>query len=77
MAHDDESSVAKYVETTRGKKRYSASYLEKENVEMQFEASGTKREMHRWQNEKITEYKKKMVGQDLGSIKVIIEEGYL
>ena len=26
---------------------------------------------------KITEYKKKMVGQDLGSIKVIIEEGYL
>lgn len=52
MAHDDESSVAKYGETTRGKKRYSASYLEKENVEMQFEASGTKREMHRWQNEK-------------------------
>jgi RHS repeat-associated protein len=49
--------VVKYGETTMGTKRYTKKYLEENNVQMQFEAAGTKREMHTWQHEKILEFK--------------------
>jgi hypothetical protein len=49
--------VLKYGETTLGKGRYTSKYLEEHNAEMVFETKGTKAEMHKWQNEKILEYK--------------------
>lgn len=53
----DTGDVLKYGETTRGKARYSQKYLEDKNAEMVFEASGSKREMHTRQNEKILYHK--------------------
>jgi RHS repeat-associated protein len=53
----DTGEVLKYGDTIQGKKRYSQKYLERVNGEMVFEAKGTKREMHYWQNRKIREYK--------------------
>jgi hypothetical protein len=53
----DTGEVLKYGETTLGKGRYTQKYLEKQNAQMWPEVSGTKAEMHKWQNEKIREYK--------------------
>jgi hypothetical protein len=55
--------VVKYGETTRGKKRYSKDFYEKHNVDIFFEAKGTKAEMHKWQHEKILEHKANNSGQ--------------
>jgi RHS repeat-associated protein len=55
----DSGEVQKYGETTRGKARYTQAFLEAENVDMVFKKSGTKREMHKWQHDKIIEYKQK------------------
>jgi hypothetical protein len=49
--------VLKYGETTRGARRYSEAYLVRINARMQFEASGSKLEMHKWQHEKILNHK--------------------
>jgi len=53
----DTGAILKYGDTSRGSARYSKRYLEKNNAEMVFEASGSKREMHSWQHEKIIEYR--------------------
>ncbi len=53
----DSDEVMKYGETTMGSRRYSKKYLNENNVEMVEEASGTKKEMHAWQHEKIVEYR--------------------
>jgi hypothetical protein len=55
--------VLKYGETTLGTRRYSKKYLEHHNARMQFEARGTKREMHKWQHEKIREYREQNGGK--------------
>lgn len=49
--------VLKYGETTRGEKRYTKKYLNENNARIEFQANGTKREMHDWQHEKILDYK--------------------
>ncbi|MBT9484959.1 MAG: hypothetical protein IV095_10625 [Sediminibacterium sp.] len=57
--------VKKYGETTRGEdkygkggqKRYTKKELKERDVYYQKESSGTKKEMHKWQNEKIKEHK--------------------
>ena len=49
--------VLKYGETTLGKKRYSEKFLNEIKADIHFEASGTKKEMHTWQHEKILDYK--------------------
>lgn len=53
----DTSDVLKYGETTRNTKRYPEKYLVENNATMRFEASGTKKEMHDWQHERILEFK--------------------
>ena len=55
--------ILKYGETTLGTRRYTGKYLEEHNAEMVFETSGTKREMHQWQHERIGEYKDAHSGQ--------------
>ncbi|WP_286184701.1 RHS repeat-associated core domain-containing protein [Pantoea sp. Cy-639] len=57
LRYEEDHSVLKYGETTMGKRRYTEEYLKKNNAYMQEEVSGTKREMHAWQHEKILEYK--------------------
>ncbi|WP_206540569.1 hypothetical protein [Pseudomonas weihenstephanensis] len=59
----DTYEVAKYGETTYGKKRYPDNYLKNEGVIMKVEASGSKREMYQWQHERILDYKTKHNGQ--------------
>jgi RHS repeat-associated protein len=49
--------ILKYGETTQGTSRYTKDYLKQQNAYMQFEAQGTKKEMHQWQHEKILDYK--------------------
>ncbi|OZG70208.1 hypothetical protein BTA51_27470 [Hahella sp. CCB-MM4] len=57
--------ISKYGETTRGEdrfgdnkqKRYSKKFLKENNVDYVKQESGTKKEMHKWQHEKILEYK--------------------
>ncbi len=49
----DFGDVTKYGETTQGEKRYSQKYLDENNVDMFFEASGSKKDMHAWQHENI------------------------
>ena len=41
--------ILKYGETTRGYRRYSQAYLNKNNAYIEFVAHGTKAEMHTWQ----------------------------
>ena len=61
----DTKKVKKYGETTRGEdrfgdgkqKRYTKKELKEKNVEYNKETSGTKKNMHKWQNEKIIEHK--------------------
>ncbi|HEX3044234.1 MAG TPA: RHS repeat-associated core domain-containing protein [Bacillota bacterium] len=53
----DTGEVLKYGETTQGTKRYSQKYLDENNADMVFEASGSKKEMHDWQHDKILDYK--------------------
>jgi hypothetical protein len=53
----DTGRLLKYGETTRGPKRYSQKYLEKNNAEMVFETKGSKRQMHQWQHQKILDHK--------------------
>jgi len=55
--------VLKYGETTRGEKRYTKKYLNKNNARIEFQTNGTKREMHDWQHEKILDYKTNNKGQ--------------
>lgn len=59
----DTGEVLKYGETTRGTDRYSKEYLKEHNAEMNFEASGTKREMRRWEKDQINKYKAEHNGQ--------------
>ena len=59
----DTDSVLKFGETTRGEKRYSNKYLRENNAYIDFQAKGTKREMHYWQHNKILEYKANNNGQ--------------
>ena len=55
--HDqDTGEILKYGETTRVSKRYTQKYLDEHNAYYQKEVSGTKREMHYWQHEKILDY---------------------
>ena len=49
--------VLKYGETTRENRRYSKKYLKDNNAYMDFQAKGSKKEMHDWQHEKILDYK--------------------
>ena len=49
--------VLKYGEMTQGNKRYTKKYLNDKNVDMDFQAKGSKKEMHDWQHEKILDYK--------------------
>ena len=49
--------VLKYGETTQGNKRYTKKYLNDKNADMDFQAKGSKKEMHDWQHEKILDYK--------------------
>ncbi|RWA46536.1 hypothetical protein B0X04_19160, partial [Yersinia pestis] len=53
MRDRDFGDVTKYGETTQGEKRYSQKYLDENNVDMFFEASGSKKDMHAWQHENI------------------------
>jgi len=53
----DTGEICKYGETTCGLDRYSQDFLDEENVDMIFEESGSKRDMHEWQHEKILEFK--------------------
>ena len=48
--------VLKFGETTMGPKRYTKSYLSKNNAYIDFVKKGTKAEMHTWQHEMITNY---------------------
>ncbi|CNF77116.1 Uncharacterised protein [Yersinia similis] len=57
MRDRDSGDVTKYGETTQGEKRYSQKYLDENNVDMFFEASGSKKDMHAWQHDNILEYK--------------------
>jgi hypothetical protein len=67
----DDGTVKKYGETTRGEdafgegeqKRYSKKELKEKNVDYVKQESGTKKEMHRWQHEKIVEHKEKNGGK--------------
>jgi RHS repeat-associated protein len=58
----DTGEVLKYGETTRGTARYTKEYLDKNNARMQFEAKGTKAQMHKWQHGKILQYKEQHDG---------------
>ena len=59
------NDVKKYGETTRGEdkfgdgkqKRYGKKELEEKGVNYKKEESGTKKDMHKWQNEKIKDHK--------------------
>lgn len=61
----DSTEVKKYGETTRGddkfgsgkQKRYTKKYLKENNLYYKKEVSGTKKEMHQWQTQKIKEHK--------------------
>lgn len=63
--------IKKYGETTRGEdtfgsgkqKRYSKKYLKENNVRYIKEVSGTKKDMHKWQHEKILDHKAQNGGQ--------------
>jgi hypothetical protein len=55
--------VLKYGETTLGNARYSKAYLKRLNANIQFEASGSKAEIHEWQHEQILNYKSQNGGQ--------------
>jgi len=63
--------IKKYGETTRGEdefgggkqKRYSKKYLKDNNLRYEKEVSGTKKDMHKWQHEKILDYKAKNGGK--------------
>ncbi|MGP9293992.1 hypothetical protein ACPSYO_03560 [Yersinia pseudotuberculosis] len=41
----------------QGDSRYSQKYLDENNADVIFMADGSKREMHKWQHDKILEYK--------------------
>ncbi|WP_202946810.1 hypothetical protein, partial [Rhodanobacter spathiphylli] len=64
LRDSETGEVQKYGETTRGErrfgtqKRYSKKYMKENKVDYQKEATGTKKEMHEWQHQKIREYKK-------------------
>lgn len=63
--------MKKYGETTRGEdkfgegnqKRYTKKYLEENNNNYKREVSRTKKEMHKWQHEKIKEHKEQSDGK--------------
>ena len=59
----DNDDILKFGETTRGEKRYTKKYLKENNAYMDFQANGTKREMHEWQHDKILNYKENNNGQ--------------
>ena len=63
LRNNDTDDILKYGETTRGENRYTKKYLKENNAYMDFQANGTKREMHDWQHEKILEYKANNNGQ--------------
>ena len=52
----DTHEVLKYGETTMGPRRYTNKFYKKHNAYMDPLAHGTKREMHFWQHEQITNY---------------------
>ena len=49
--------VKKYGQTILGKYRYTQKYLQDHNLEIKFEASGTKAEMRAWEHANILGYK--------------------
>ncbi|MHC1686048.1 MAG: RHS repeat-associated core domain-containing protein [Clostridiaceae bacterium] len=55
----DTDEILKYGETTRGKSRYTQGFYDDNNAIMDIVARGTKKEMHKWQHDRILEYKKK------------------
>ena len=55
--------VMKYGETTRGTKRYTQKWYRENNYRMVIMATGTKKQMHQWQHEKILQYKKNNNGE--------------
>ena len=63
--------VKKYGETTRGEdkfgegkqKRYSKKELDEKGVDYKKETDGTKKQMHKWQNEKIKDHKENNNGK--------------
>ena len=59
----DTKQVLKYGETQRGTARYTQKYLREKNADMDFEAKGTKAEMHKWQHDKIIDHKAQNGGQ--------------
>ena len=63
LRDQETNEVMKYGETTRGKKRYSDSYMDENKLDFTQEASGSKREMHTWQHERILEYKERNGGK--------------
>ncbi len=48
--------ILKFGETTRGTKRYTQKYLKSNGYWMDFMESGSKFDMHQWQNKQITKY---------------------
>ena len=58
----DDNRILKYGETTCGEKRYTKKYLNENNAYIDFQASGSKREMHDWQHKKILDYKENNSG---------------
>jgi len=62
LRDNDTGEVLKYGETTRGTARYTKQYLKEHNARMVFEAKGTKAQMHKWQHNKIVEYKEQHNG---------------
>lgn len=60
--------ILKYGETTIGGARYTKTYLDNHNARMQKEATGSKRDMYKWQHKKILEYKAQHGGAGLHSI---------
>ena len=59
----DTGEILKYGETTRGKKRYTNKWYKDNNAEMVVEARGTKKNMHKWQHDKILDHKKNNYGK--------------
>ena len=53
----DTGDILKYGETTQGSARYSRKFYDSNNADFVPEASGTKREMHRWQTSQIRSFK--------------------
>ena len=59
LKEDGTGRVLKFGETTRGHKRYTNKFLRDNKAHMDFVKHGSKREMHKWQHDMITNYYKR------------------